>query len=431
MIMLKKIIFFTAFMLSAFGALNAQVTNDSVNLPSINTNIYRHADTALRIINLNPFFSLHVDSSLSYKLQINKPVKSYYWFLKDAPTGLRIDKDNGTLSFKANKSLFMAGRLKYDTKYPVQIGVQSLSDPNDRVDTSFTISFYSTDIIFPRVKPSVVSPVYVEEGNKLAFNILCDNGNFSIERILVSSNISIGNFKLPKSCDDTFEWAPGYDFVSEKDSAQVKIVNLMFIGTTQFNFTDTARVRVVVRNALNFDIATREYNDAAENMNRWLLRYKYTFLQLDKKLKNTKSWRSGFDITTATTTLTGTVLATTADPKNDKDKGKANTGKILPSIGVVALPVKEAAAPVKNVEQNQATLLRANIKRLEYVLFDNKLSSDRDPNIAVKTETLKKELRQSQTQLAEVPTEIAETMSEEQINKYFDSPRVQRKYRLK
>jgi len=98
---------------------------------------------------------------------------------------------------------------------------------------------------------------------------------------------------------------------------------------------------------------------------------------------------------------------------------------------VVALPVKEAAAPVKNVEQNQATLLRANIKRLEYVLFDNKLSSDRDPNITTKTETLKKELRQSQTQLAEVPTEIAETMSEEQINKYFDSPRVQRKYRLK
>jgi len=424
--MLKKIIFFTAFVLSVSGALNAQVINDSVNLPSVNpTNVFRHTDTALRIINLNPFFSLHVDSNLAYRLQINKPVKNYYWYLKDAPTGLRIDKDNGTLSFKANKSLFMAGRLKYDTKYPVQIGVQNLADPKDRVDTSFTISFYSTDIIFPKVKPSVVSPVYIEEGNKLAFNILCDNGNFGIERLLVSSNISIGNFKLPKNCDDTFEWMPGYDFVNEKDSAQVKIVNLMFIGTTQFNFTDTARVRVVVRNALNFDIATQEYNDAVENMNRWLLRYKYTFLQIDKKIKGTKTWRSGFDITTATTTTTGTVLSATI---NDN---KVVTPKILTGTGVVSLPIKEAVAPQKTVEQNQAALLRSNIKRLEYVLFDNKLSGDRDQNIAAKTELLKKELRQSQTQLAEVPTDMAETMTEEQINKYFDSPRVQRKYRLR
>ncbi|WP_300602318.1 hypothetical protein [Niabella sp.] len=422
--MLKKIIFFTAFVLSVFGALNAQVTNDSVNLPII-PNTIRYADTSLRIINLYPFFSLHVDSNLSYRLQINKPQKNYYWFLKDAPSGLRIDKDNGTLSFKSNKSLFMSGRLKYDTKYPVQIGVQSLSDPHDRVDTSFTISFYSTDIIFPRIKPSVVSPVYVEEGNKLSFNVLCDNGNFPIERVLVTSNISIGGFKLPKTCDDTFEWMPGYDFVSEKDSAQVKIVNLVFIGTTQFNFTDTARVKVIVRNALNFDIATREYADALENMNRWLLRYKYTFLQLDKKLKSTKSWRSGFDVATAATTTTGTVISTTVN------NNKVATPKVLAGAGVLAIPIREATAPPKTVEQNQAGQLRANIKRLEYVVFDCKLSGDRDPNIAAKTETLKKELRQSQAQLGEVPTEMAENMSEEQINKYFNSSKVQRKYRLK
>ncbi|SDC05097.1 hypothetical protein [Niabella drilacis] len=424
MIMLKKIVIFTAFVLSVCGALHAQVTNDSVNLPTV-SNIVRHADTALRIINLYPYFSLHVDSNLSYRLQINKPQKNYYWFLKDAPSGLRIDKDEGTLSFKSNKSLFMSGRLKYDTKYPVQIGVQSLSDPHDRVDTSFTISFYSTDIIFPRIKPSVVSPVYVEEGSKLSFNVLCDNGNFAIERILVTSNISIGGFKLPKSCDDTFEWTPGYDFVGEKDSGQVKIVNLVFIGTTQFNFTDTARVKVIVRNALNFDIATREYNDALENMNRWLLRYKYTFLQLDKKLKSTKTWRSGFDITTATTTTTGTVISTTVN------NNKVATPKVLAGAGALAIPIREAAVPSKTVEQNQAGQLRANIKRLEYVVFDCKLSGDRDPNIASKTETLKKELRQSQAQLGEVPTEMAENMSEEQINKYFNSSRVQRKYRLK
>lgn len=426
--LIRKYLFLLCFILAGLNTIRAQVGNDTIPRLAHISPVFNQPDTGLRITNLFPFFSLHVDSSLSYQLQINRPLKNYYWYLKDAPTGLRIDKDDGTLSFKANKSLFMAGRLKYDRKYPVQIGVQNLNDPRDRVDTSFSISFYNTDILYPKVKPSVVSPVFVEEGSKLSFNVLCDNGNFPIERILVSSNISIGNFKLPKSCDDAFEWTPGYDFVNEKDSAQVKIVNLLFMGTTQFNYTDTARIRVIVRNALNYDIANREYNEARENVEEWLLRYKYTFLQLDKKIKKTKSWRSGFDITTASTTVTGTILATTAD----KDKPKqANTGKILPSIGVVALPVKEAAAPIKNVEQNQAALLRANIKRLGYVLFDNKISGDRDPNIAAKTETLKKELRTSQTQLAEVPTEMADTMSPEQINKYFDSPKVQRKYRLK
>ncbi|AHF14914.1 hypothetical protein NIASO_06560 [Niabella soli DSM 19437] len=404
--------------------LNAQVITDSTHQTTIIPNVYG-VDTSLRIINLYPFFSLHVDSSLSYRLQINKPLKNYYWFLRDAPTGLKIDKDNGLLSFKANKSLFMSGRLKYDKKYEVQIGVQNLSNPKEHVDTSFTISFYSTDIQYPRVKPSVVSPVYIEEGNKLSFNVLCDNGNFPIERILVSSNISIGNFKLPKTCDDTFEWTPGYDFVNEKDSGQVKIVNLLFMGTTQFNFIDTARIKVIVKNALNFDIATKDYNDAVDNINKWMLRYKYTFYQLDKKVRNIKGTRSGFDITTATTTTTGTILATSATTKN------SDFSKILPGIGVVGIPVKEAVAPNKTVEQNQATLLRATIKRLEYILFDNKLFGDRDPNIATKTETLKKELRQAQTQLAEVPTEMAESMSEEQINKYFESPKVRKKYRLR
>ncbi|MBO9620018.1 MAG: hypothetical protein J7539_13400 [Niabella sp.] len=423
--MLRRSLFFIGFISTIGTVLNAQIVTDTTRQAGSNSSLYRGADSTLRITNLYPFFSLHVDSSLSYQLQINRPLKNYYWYLRDAPTGLKIDKDNGLLTFKANKSLFMAGRLKYDRKYEVSIGVQNLSNPADRVDTSFTISFYSTDIQYPRVKPSVVSPVYIEEGNKLSFNVLCDNGNFPIERILVSSNISIGNFKLPKACDDTFEWTPGYDFVSEKDSGQVKIVNLLFMGTTQFNFTDTARIKVIVKNALNFDIATKDYKDALENMKGAILRYKYTFLQIDKKIKNTKGVRSGFDITTATTTTTGTVLAATTSDKN------AVTPKILPGIGVVALPVKEAVAPNKTVEQNQATLLRANIKRLEYVLFENKLTDDRDPSIATKTETLRKELRQSQTQLAEVPTEMAETMSEEQINKYFESPKVRKKYRLR
>ncbi|MCH5600731.1 hypothetical protein [Niabella ginsengisoli] len=329
---------------------------------------------------------MHVDSSLNYRFILNKDAKQYYWYLKSAPVGFKIDKDNGTLSFRSNKSLFLTGRLKYDQEYPVSFGVQNLSNPLDKLDTTLNVIFYSTDVVYPRIKPSVVSPVTITEGDRLSFNVLCENGNFPIDKILMSSDISIGNFKLPKSCDDNFEWTPTYDFVSEKDAKGERIVNLEFVGTTNFNFADTARVKVVVKDGLNYDIATQEYNDALTNINTWVLRYKYTFLQLDKKIKNTKGWRSGFDITTASTTLSGTVLATTAG----ENKGKQNTGKILPSIGVVAMPVKEAAAPAKNVEQNQATLLRSNIKRLEYVVFENKLSGDRDPLINVKTENLKK-----------------------------------------
>lgn len=416
-------------LLCFFSVANAQVRPDSIVLKPIQEipHIF-YPDTALRITNFSPFFSMHVDSSLNYRFQINKDPRKYYWYLKNAPAGFKIDKDNGTLSFRSNKSLFLSGRLKYDREYPISFGVQSLSNPADRLDTTLNVIFYSTDVVYPKIKPSVVSPVTINEGDRLSFNVLCENGNFPIEKILMSSDISIGNFKLPKTCDDNFEWVPGYDFVTEKDAKGERIVNLEFIGTTNFNFADTARVKVVVKDGLNYDIATKEYNDALRLMKIWILRYKYTFYQLDKKIKKTKGWRSGFDITTASTTLTGTVLATTAEKDDTK---KQNTGKILPSIGVVAMPVKEAAAPQKTTEQNQATLLRVNIKRLDYMITENQLLGTRDPLINAKTETLKKELRQSQDQLREVPTEMSERFSEKQLNDYFDNPRVQKKYRFK
>src|SRR5438270_10770136 len=72
------------------------------------------SEVTLRIKNLNPYFNLHVDSSLSYKLQINKDESKYYWFLRNPPVGLRINKDNGLLTFKAEKSYFLSGKLKYD-----------------------------------------------------------------------------------------------------------------------------------------------------------------------------------------------------------------------------------------------------------------------------------------------------------------------------
>ena len=86
----------------------------------------------LRITNLNPYFTIHSDSTLSYNLEINKDEKKYYWFLRNSPVGLRINKDDGVLTFKAEKSFFLSGKLKYDVEYKVNIGVQNLSDPQEQ-----------------------------------------------------------------------------------------------------------------------------------------------------------------------------------------------------------------------------------------------------------------------------------------------------------
>src|SRR5690348_12163960 len=104
-----------------------------------------NADTVLRIIDLNPYFTLHVDSSFNYQLHINKNPENYFWYLRNAPIGLRISRENGIISFKADKSYFLSGRLKYDVNYNVVLGVQNLKDPKEKVDTSFTIVFYNTE----------------------------------------------------------------------------------------------------------------------------------------------------------------------------------------------------------------------------------------------------------------------------------------------
>src|SRR6476659_1676103 len=70
-------------------------------------------DTPLRITNLEPFITLHVDSTLTYNLEINRPDSiKYFWFLRNAPIGLRLNKDNGLLTFKADKAFFLSGKLK-------------------------------------------------------------------------------------------------------------------------------------------------------------------------------------------------------------------------------------------------------------------------------------------------------------------------------
>ncbi|HSU50899.1 MAG TPA: hypothetical protein VLJ41_09925 [Segetibacter sp.] len=392
------------------------VSTDSLQVPE---------DTVLRIINLNPVFSVHVDSVLSYQFEINKPASNYFWYMKNAPLGVKINKDNGSIYFKADKSYFLSGRLKYDYNYKVTLGVQNLTNSKERIDSVFTIVFFNTDIIPSQLKPTVSGTVWIDEGDTLRFKVLCETGNFPIESILTQTSIPIGDFKSVQVCNDDFVWAPTYDFVKETDTGKVKSVVVTFIGTTKFKMVDTAQLKIIVKNGLNYPLALEQYNMLVHDINSYILKLKFTFLQLDKSIKRTKGTRTGFDLTAASAALSGTVLSTS------KDEQAKRTGLILPSVGVILSPIKEATAPTKTAEQNQATLLRSSIKRLEYVLQDNALVGEKDVYLAQKTAKLKEELKQSQMQLIDVPIEITNNMTQEELNNYFNSRKVMKKYSLK
>ena len=383
------------------------------------------ADTVLRITNLNPYFTLHVDSLLQYQLEINKNPSKYYWYIRNSPVGVRLNKDDGTLTVKVQKSFFLSGKLKYDNEYKVSVGVQSLTDPTDKVDTSLTIVFFNTDVIASRVKPSVSGTLYVEEGETVNFKVQCENGSFPIENITFFSNTPLINYSVIRECNQDFSWSPGFDFVKESDSSRVRVVNLSFVGSTRFSSKDTAVVRIVVRDALNYPLALEEYNKQVKAVSTYILQLKYTFLQLDKTVKKTKSTRTTFDITGSATALSGSILTSSTNESTQK------TGRVLPSVGVSLVPVKEAVAPPKTFDQNQASLIRSSIKRLEYMLRDNSLIGDRDSQIMSKANRLKEELKQIQIQLIDIPIEITNNMTEEELNQYFNSPRVNRKYRIK
>ena len=387
--------------------------------------LIRPEDTILRIKNLIPYFTLHVDSSLSYHLEINKEPSHYFWFLKNSPVGLKINKDNGTLSFKADKSYFLSGKLKYDYDYKVTVGVQNLNNPSERLDTSFTILFFTTEIIPSRVKASVSSTLFIDEGDTVNFRVECETGSFPIENITFFSNVPVGNCSQVKKCDDEFKWTPPFDFVKETDSAKMKFVQLSFVGADKFFNKDTCIVKLYVKDALNYPVAQSDYEKLVKRYNIYILQLKYAFVQLDKKVKKTKKSRTSFDMTTAATALGGTIFSSSAS------SDAQTAGKILPSAGVALVPVKETVAPPMNAEQNSASLVRSSIKRLEYTLSENTLMGGKDMDIAKKTTALKNELKQTQIQLIDIPIDVTNSMTEEELNAYFNSPKVNKKYQLK
>ena len=147
-------------------------------------------------------------------------------------------------------------------------------------------------------------------------------------------------------------------------------------------------------------------------------------MMLDEKVKHTRNTRTTFDLTSATTALGGTVFSSLPT------QTEQTTGKILPSVGVALVPVKEAVAPNKTAEQNSASLVRSDIKRLEYQLTDNMLIGEKDPDIIKKTQKLRDELTQVQLQLIVVPI-VEDTGNPKEADKYFNNPKVNKKYRLK
>jgi hypothetical protein len=405
-------------------SLAANAQTDTIPVAAPVDTLLPNVDSVLRIINLNPYFSLHVDSSLNYNLDINKDSSKYFWYLKNAPVGLRIDKDNGQISFKAEKAYFLSGRLKYDQEYRVQLGVQNLNLPKERVDTFFTVVFYNTEIVVSRLKPSVSSLLYIDEGDTLSFKVQCENGSFPIEAITTLVNVPLKNYIAINKCNDQFSWSVPYDFVKETDSAKVRIFNISFIGVDKFYNRDTAVVKIIVRDALNYPFRLAEYEKILKDVEIYTLQLKFTFKELDKKVRSTKNTRSTFDLASGTTALSGAVLAT------GSSEGSKNLGKVMPSVGVTLVPVKEAVSPVKTYEQNSAALVRTNIKRLDYTLSDNALSGERDPDILTKINKIRNELKQIQVQLIDIPMIDSGGMTKEQLDEYFNNPRVNKKYKL-
>ena len=398
--------------------------NDTVHLPPEDTIFLRPVDTVLRIKNFSPYFTLHVDSTLDYQFLINKNPDNYYWYLRNSPVGLKINKDNGDLHFKAEKSFFLSGKLKYDIQYKVKVGVQNLDNPADHVDTTFTILFYNTDIIRSKIKPTVSNDLSIDEGDTLNFKLQCEQGSFPLESITYYCNYPIRSSTPISVCGDQFTWVAPYDFIKDDEKVRSKSLVIKFIGVDKFYNRDTAEVKVLVNQAINYPRRLLEYNKLDSTIQVYILQLKATFRELDKKIKHTKNTRTTFDLTSATTSLGGTVFSSM------EDQGMKTTGKILPSVGVALVPVKEAVAPNKNDELNAASLVRNDIKRLQYLLTNNSLVGDKDPEIVEKTAKMKDELQQIQLQLIDVAI-VDDTANQEELDKYFNNPKVNRKYRLK
>lgn len=425
-----KIKLFIIFLATSQFSFGQEISKDTT-LPTKDTisNLLapkQDADSVLRIMNLSPFFSLQADSTLTYDFKINRPMDQYFWYLKSAPVGLRIDKNTGIMFFKADKNLFKSGRLKFDIPYKVEFGVQNLRNASERIDTSFNLLFFSTEINITRLKPTVGNFVQLEEGDTIRFRVQCEEGTFPMDQITINANQPITNFKPVNKCNDEFEWAVPYDFIREGDTTKQKVLLLQFIGTDTFRNTDTATVRLYIKPGVNYPQKLMEYKLIADEIKKYIKDLKLTFFVLSNEIEQTKKNRTYFDIGSSSTAMFGTILSTSA-----QSNGAKNFGKVLPSLGLTLVPIKETVSPNKVQEQNMASQVRGTIKRLEFMLSEYSLVGEKDIDILNKTRKLKDELKQSQLQLIDLPlVEFDPKYTQEDAEKYFNNPKVNKKYKM-
>ncbi|MEY4885478.1 MAG: hypothetical protein RL151_787, partial [Bacteroidota bacterium] len=261
---------------------------DSIAAPIV---IVNPEDTILRIINLNPFFTIHVDSVLEYDLQLNKPEDRFYFFMRNSPVGVKLDRQTGRLNFKADKSFFKSGRLKYDLPYRVDIGVQNLYHAAERFDTSFTIVFYSTEIITSKLKPTVNSTQVYEEGDSVRFRIQCETGTFPIEQIVMNTNAPINNYRSVTKCNDEFLWMIPYDFIRDADTSKPRMLYLQFVGNDKFLNKDTALVTLLIRPGVNYPQRSQEHTLLSKELTKYIQDLKLTFYVVSRNIKSNKKTR--------------------------------------------------------------------------------------------------------------------------------------------
>ena len=144
----------------------------------------------------------------------------------------------------------------------------------------------------------------MDEGDTVRFQIECEEGSFPVETISFFSNLPIKNYTAVKKCDDEFIWSPPYDFIKETAIRHQKLVLLYFVGTNKFFIRDTAVVRLICKGRAELSVSCcRNMHRTEKEVHTYIFSLKYSFVQLDKKVKSTKTTRTTFDMTTSGTTL--------------------------------------------------------------------------------------------------------------------------------
>ncbi len=134
-------------------------------------------DDTLRIRNLNPYFSLHVDST-PFLSAGDQPGPEQVLLFYERCSRRHEDQGERPADFPGGQILIsFPARLKYDYEYKVKIGVQNLNNPRDRLDTSFTIVFYHRDHPFPCKTHRQQRPV-LDEGDTISFRVQCETGTY-------------------------------------------------------------------------------------------------------------------------------------------------------------------------------------------------------------------------------------------------------------